>query len=90
MQSVQVSVTDACRCLSCSLSYIYYIIQASGGLDHDLRSNGYSDINSAGPFPSMNYVNAPPPTRYTNSTGYDDPTHLATVSVHLRSSCPLC
>ena len=84
MQSVQVSVTDACRCLNCSLSYI--LIQELSGLDHDLRSNGYSGINSAGPYPSMNYVNAPPPARYISSMGYDDPPHPDTVSVHLRSS----
>jgi hypothetical protein len=38
----------------------------------------------------MNYVNALPPTGYTNNIGYDDPRHLATVSVRLLFSCPPC
>jgi hypothetical protein len=54
--------------LNCSLSYIS--IQPFGGID------------SAGPYPVMNYANALPPT---NSTGYNNPSHLTTVSVCLRS-----
>ena len=77
MQSAQVSVTDACHCLNRSLSYMS--IQPLGGLDHP------PGIDSAGPHPAMNYVNALPPTRYNSSMGYDYPSHLATVRVRLLS-----
>ena len=80
-QSVQVSVIDACHCLNCSLSYMS--IQPLGGIDH------LPGISSAGPYPAMNYSNSLPPTRYTSSIGYDNPSHLATVSVRLQphASC---
>ena len=73
--------------LNCSLSCIS--IQLLAGHDHGLWSNGHQlGIDSAGPYPTMNYVNALPPTRYSTSTGYDDdPPHLAIVSVCLQPSC---
>ena len=77
MQSTQVSITDARHCLKCSLSYMS--IQPLGGLDHP------QGIDSAGPYPAMNHVNALPPTTYTSSIGYDYPSHLATVRVRLLS-----
>ena len=80
-QSAQVSVI-VCHCLNCSLSYVS--IQPLGGLDH------LPVIGSAGPYPAMNYVNPLPPTRYTSSVGYDNPSHLATVSIHLRSHVSIC
>jgi hypothetical protein len=80
-QSAQVSVI-ACHCLNCSLSCVS--IQPLGGLDH------LPGIGSAGPYPAMNYVNPLPPTRYTSSAGYDNPSHLATVSVHLRFRVSIC
>ena len=73
MQSAQVSITDARHCLNCSLSYMS--IQPLGGLDHP------PGIDSAGPYPAMNHVNALPPTTYTSSMGYDYPSHLVTVRV---------
>lgn len=79
MQSTQVSVTDACHYLNCSLSYIS--IQALGSIDQELQPNGHLlGIDSASHYPDMNYMNAPPPTRY-----YDDPPHLATVGVRVLS-----
>lgn len=76
MQSTQVSVTDARHCLNCSLSY-----KALGDIDHELQPNGHlPGINSASLYPAMNNINAPPPTRY-----YDDPPHLARVSVRLQA-----
>ncbi|KAH9989799.1 hypothetical protein BJV77DRAFT_670965 [Russula vinacea] len=46
--------------------------QPLGGLDHP------PGIDSAGPYPAMNHVNALPPTTYTSSMGYDYPSHLVT------------
>jgi hypothetical protein len=63
--------------LNCSLSYLS--IQPFGDLDH------LPGIDSAGPYSAMNYVNILPPTRYTSSMGYNNPSHLATVSVRLQS-----
>jgi hypothetical protein len=76
--SAHVSVTDARHCPNCSLSYIQYH-QPLGGLDHPPGGD------SAGSYPTMNYVSALPPTRYTSSMGYDFPPHLATVRVRLPS-----
>ena len=81
-QSAQVSVI-VCHGLNCSLSCVS--IQPLGGLDH-LPAG----IDSAGPYPAMNYVNPLPPTRYTSSVGYDNPSHMATVSIHLRSRVSIC
>ena len=79
LESTQVSVPDACHYLSCSLSYIS--IQAFGSIDQELQPNGHlPGIDSASHYPAMNYMNAPPPTRY-----YDDPPHLATVGVCVLS-----
>ena len=78
MQSTQVSITDARHCLKCSLSYMS--IQPLGGIDHLVPG-----IGSAGPYPVIDYSNPLPPTRYTSSMGYDNPSHLATVSVRLQS-----
>lgn len=93
MQSAQVSVTDTI-CQS-QLLIVTYITQTLGGLDDDLCSSGHdlAGNNSAdpyGPHSAMNYVNALPPTGYTGNMGYDDPPHLATVSVPLRSLWLLC
>lgn len=70
------------------------LIQPLGGLDHELSSNAHlPGIHSAGPYSAVNPVNLLPPTRYASSTCYDDPTYgpyLATVSIHLQTSCPLC
>ncbi|KAF8481725.1 hypothetical protein DFH94DRAFT_844119 [Russula ochroleuca] len=46
--------------------------QPFGDLDH------LPGIDSAGPYSAMNYVNILPPTRYTSSMGYNNPSHLAT------------
>ena len=68
-----VSITDTCFCLNRSLSFIS--IQASGCLVHDLGSNEHlPGVDSVGPYPTMNHV-AP------STMGYDDPPHLAMVSV---------
>ena len=78
IQSTQVSVTDICHCLSDSLSYIP--IQALGGVGHELQPNGpLLGVDSAGHYAAMNYINAPPPTRY-----YDDLPHLTRVGVRLQ------
>lgn len=78
IQSTQVSVTDICHCLSDSLSYIP--IQALGGVGHELQPNGHlPGVDSAGHYAAMNYINAPPPTRY-----YDDLPHLTRVGVRLQ------
>ena len=70
------------------------LIQPLVGLDHELSSNAHlPGIHSAGPYSAVNPVNPLPPTRYASSTWYDDPTYgpyLATVSIHLQTSCPLC
>lgn len=64
------------------LLIVIYITQALGELDHELRLNGHlPGTDSAGPYPAMNYVYAPPPTRYTNMAYDADPPHLATVSI---------
>ncbi|KAH9996062.1 hypothetical protein BJV77DRAFT_191168 [Russula vinacea] len=47
--------------------------QPLGGIDHLVPG-----IGSAGPYPVMDYSNPLPPTRYTSSMGYDNPSHLAT------------
>ena len=81
-QNAQVSVSDVCHCLNCSLSYMS--IQPLGGMNH------LPGISSAGPYPAMNYSNPLSPTRYTSSSmGYDNLSHLATVSVRLQphASC---
>jgi hypothetical protein len=58
----------------------YISIQALGGIDHELQPNGHlPGIDSAGHYPTMNNINAPP-TRY-----YDDPPHLTRVGVRLQS-----
>jgi hypothetical protein len=87
-RSQQVSVTDACHCLDCLLSCIS--LQAMSGHDREFWLNGHLGVDSAGPYPAMNYVNTLPPTRYISSMGYDDPPHLVTVGVSLQSLCPLC
>jgi hypothetical protein len=56
-------------------------MQAMGNLNHELWSHGHLGVDPACPYPAMNYVDTLPPTRYTNGMGYDDPPHLATVSV---------
>jgi len=54
---------------------------ALGVPDHELWSNGHRlGIHSAA-YPSMNYVNAFPPTRYSNGIEYEDPPYLATGSI---------
>ena len=63
-------------------------IQPLADHDHELWSNGNQlGIDSSGPYPTTNCVNALPPTRYSNS---NDPPHLVTVSVCLQPPCPLC
>ena len=76
IQSAQVTATDPCHCLICSC----IPIQALGDY--------LPGIDSASPYPAMNYVNDFPPTIYIDNMGYDDQPHLASVSVHLRYSCP--
>jgi hypothetical protein len=70
-QSTKVSVTNVRHYLTCSLSYTS--IQASGGVDHELWSDGNPlYIDSAGPYPALNYDNTSLSSLLTSSMGYDD------------------
>ena len=61
-------------------------MQTLGGRDHEHWSNEHlPGIDSAGPYPTVNHVDALPPTRYTGTMGNEDPPHVAVVSVHLIS-----
>jgi hypothetical protein len=81
VQNTQVCITYICDVPP--LSYIS--MQTLGGRDHELWSNEHlPGIDSAGPCPAVNHADsdAPPPTRYTNTMGNEDPPHVAIVSVH--------
>ena len=86
-QSSQVIATDPCHCLRVNCSLFFIPMQALGGLDHELWSNGHlvPGIDSAVPHPAMNYVNAIPPTTYPSNVRYDDPPCLAAVRVYIQS-----
>ena len=68
-------------------------MQPLDGLDHELSSNAHlPGIHSAVLYSAMNPVDPLPPTRYASSMWYDDPPYghyLATVGIHLQTSCPL-
>jgi len=52
--------------------------QTLGGRDHEHWSNEHlPGIDSAGPYPAVNYADALPPTRYTSTMGNEDPPHVA-------------
>ncbi|KAI0281408.1 hypothetical protein BGY98DRAFT_1094890 [Russula aff. rugulosa BPL654] len=49
-------------------------VQTLGGRDHEVWSNEHlPGIDSAGPYPAVNHVDALPPTRYTSTIGNEDP-----------------
>jgi hypothetical protein len=57
-----------------------------GGRDHEVWSNEHlPGIDSAGPYPAVNHVDALPPTRYTSTIGNEDPPRVNIVGVHFIS-----
>jgi hypothetical protein len=72
------------RCFAAQL-YSIVSMQTLGVRDHELWSTEHLGIDSAGPYPAVNHVDAFPPTRYSSTMGNEDPHHVAIVSLHIIS-----
>ena len=75
---------QVCITFTCGVPLLSHIsMQTLGGRDHEVWSNEHPPgIDSAGPYPAVNYADALPPTSHTSTMGSEKPPHVAIVSVH--------